>query len=226
MKDPYEVLGIPRTASKTEVTETYRKLAKKFHPDLNPNDKNAQSKMAEINVAYEEIKSGRAEYTDYSRPNSASSQRGSPYQGYGQYGGGYNPFEEFFRGAYSGGSTQQQRYAQPQKNDQFDPVRQYINALRYSEALYALSQIQGRSGQWYYLSAIANYGSGNTVTAMQHIDQALQLEPSNSEYMSIKQQMMSGSQAYTTKQRGFGIPNLGINPLCLGLCLARLCCRC
>ncbi|NLA54409.1 MAG: DnaJ domain-containing protein, partial [Clostridiales bacterium] len=86
MKDPYEVLGIPRTASKTEVTETYRKLAKKFHPDLNPNDKNAQSKMAEINVAYEEIKSGRAEYTDYSRPNSASSQRGSPYQGYGQYG--------------------------------------------------------------------------------------------------------------------------------------------
>ena len=227
MKDPYEVLGIPRTASKTEVTETYRKLAKKFHPDLNPNDQNAQSKMAEINVAYEEIKSGRAEYTDYSRPRSGPSQRANPYQGYGQYGGGYNPFEEFFRGAYSGGSTQQQqRYAQPQKNDQFDPVRQYINALRYSEALYALSQIQGRNAQWYYLSAIANYGSGNTVTAMQHIDLALKLEPTNSEFMSIKQQMMSGSQAYTTRQRGFGIPNLGINPLCLGLCLARLCCRC
>ena len=224
MKDPYEVLGIPRTASKTEVTETYRKLAKKFHPDLNPNDKNAQSKMAEINVAYEEIKSGRAEYTDYSRPNAGSAQRSNPYQGYGQYGGGYNPFEEFFRGAYS--TNTQQRYAQPPKNDKFDPVRQYINALRYSEALYALSQIQERSGQWYYLSAIANYGSVNTVTAMQHIDLALKLEPANREYMSIKQQMTSGSQAYTTRQRGFGIPNMGINPLCLGLCLMRLCCRC
>lgn len=224
MKDPYEVLGIPRSASKTEVTEAFRKLAKKYHPDLNPGDKNAQSKMAQINVAYEEIKSGRAEYTDYSRPAAGPSQRQNPYQGYGQYSGGYNPFEEFFRGAY-GGNTQQ-RYAQPQRNDQFDPVRQYVNAMRYTEALYALSQISQRTGQWYYLSAIANYGSGNLVTAMQHIDIALQMEPANSEYMSIKRQMTSGSQAYTTRQRGFGIPNLGINPLCLGLCLMRLCCRC
>ena len=223
MKDPYEVLGIPRSASKTEVTEAFRTLAKKYHPDLNPGDKNAQSRMSQINVAYEEIKSGRAEYTDYTRPNAGSQQRQNPYQGYGQYGGGYNPFEEFFRGA-AGGT--QQRYAQPQKNDQFDPVRQYVNALRYTEALYALSQIKQRTGQWYYLSAIANYGSGNTVTAMQHIDQAIGMEPGNSEYMSIKQQMTSGSKAYTTRQRGFGIPNLGINPLCLGLCLMRLCCRC
>ncbi len=222
MRDPYEVLGIPRGATQQEVTDAFRKLAKKYHPDLNPGDKNAQSKMAEINVAYEEIKSGRAAHTDYSRPNTGSSGQ-SPYQGYNPYGysSGYNPFEEFFKGF---GGQQQQQYQR--RGDGLDPVRQYINAMRYTEALYALSQISDRSAAWYFLSAIANYNSGNTVTALQHIDRAVSMEPGNSEYQSVKQQIMSGSQGYTARQRGFGIPSLGIHPLCIGLCLARMCCRC
>lgn len=222
MRDPYEVLGIPRGATQQEVTDAFRKLAKKYHPDLNPGDKNAQSKMAEINVAYEEIKSGRAAHTDYSRPNAGSSGQ-SPYQGYNPYGysGGFNPFEEFFKGF---GAQQQQQYQR--RGDGLDPVRQYINAMRYTEALYALSQISDRSAAWYFLSAIANYNSGNTVTALQHIDRAVSMEPGNSEYQSVKQQIMSGSQGYTARQRGFGIPSLGIHPLCIGLCLARMCCRC
>ena len=60
MRDPYEVLGIPRSATQQEVTDAFRRLAKKYHPDLNPSDKNAQSKMAQINVAYEEIRPRRA----------------------------------------------------------------------------------------------------------------------------------------------------------------------
>ena len=83
MRDPYEVLGVPRSATQQEVTAAYRKLAKKFHPDLNPGDKSAQTKMSEVNVAYEEIKSGRAGYTDYSKPN-AGRPGGIPYQGYGR----------------------------------------------------------------------------------------------------------------------------------------------
>lgn len=227
MRDPYEVLGVPRGASQEEVTAAFRKLAKKYHPDLNPGDKNAQSKMAEINVAYEEIKSGRAARTDYSRPAAGSGSRPGgydPYGGYapygGGYGGGYNPFEEFFRG-FGGRQTQ---YAP--RGDGLDPVRQYISAMRYSEALYALSQIRDRSAAWYYLSSIANYNSGNTVTAMQHIDRAIGMEPQNAEYQSVRQQMMAGSQSYTARQRGFGMPAFGIHPLCIGLCLARLCCRC
>lgn len=230
MRDPYEVLGLQRNASMEEVTAAYRKLAKKYHPDLNPGDKTAQTKMAEINVAYEEIKSGRARYTDYAGPEQSRPQQGNTY-GYGRYGGyggfggygGYNPLEELFRNAY----RQQQAAQQRQRGDGLDPVRQYINAMRYREALFALSQIAQRQGQWYYLSAIANYGSGNSVMAMQHIEQAIRMEPDNYEFQSLRQQIRQGAAQYTTRSQGFGIPNMaGISPLCMGLCLVRLCCGC
>ena len=59
MQDPYKVLGVPYGASEEEVTKAYRRLAKKYHPDLNPNDPTAAQKMSEINAAYEQIKSGK-----------------------------------------------------------------------------------------------------------------------------------------------------------------------
>lgn len=80
MKDPYEVLGVPRGASDEEVTKAYRKLAKKYHPDLNPGDAQAEEKMREINEAYDLIKSGKA--ASYGQENA--------YGSYGSYG---NPFE-------------------------------------------------------------------------------------------------------------------------------------
>ena len=51
--DPYEVLGVTRSASKEEIKQAYRKKAKLYHPDVNPNNKEAESKFKEISVAYE-----------------------------------------------------------------------------------------------------------------------------------------------------------------------------
>src|SRR5215204_5478595 len=53
MRDPYEVLGVPRTASQGDVKKAYRRLAKKLHPDANKSDAKAAVKFAELNSAYE-----------------------------------------------------------------------------------------------------------------------------------------------------------------------------
>ena len=79
-QDPYKVLGLSPGASDEEVTKAYRKLAKKYHPDLNPNDKEAAKKMSEINAAYEQIKNG---------DTSASAGAGNGGYGNAGYGGGY-----------------------------------------------------------------------------------------------------------------------------------------
>jgi DnaJ-class molecular chaperone len=55
VKNPYEVLGVPKTASANEIKEAYRSLAKKFHPDLNPGSKEAELKFKEVNQANEMI---------------------------------------------------------------------------------------------------------------------------------------------------------------------------
>jgi len=52
-RDYYEILGVPRTASKEEIKRKYRKLARKYHPDVNPGDKTAEEKFKELNEAYE-----------------------------------------------------------------------------------------------------------------------------------------------------------------------------
>ena len=52
-KDYYGVLGVPKTASEDEIKRAYRKLARQFHPDLNPGDKAAEAKFKELNEANE-----------------------------------------------------------------------------------------------------------------------------------------------------------------------------
>ena len=102
-KNPYTVLGVSETASDEEIRSAYRRLAKQYHPDLNPNDPTAAAKMNDINVAYDQIKSAekRAEYR-------ASQATQSNYR---QYGYGSNPWQTYYRtgqGYYGGSYTGRQ----------------------------------------------------------------------------------------------------------------------
>lgn len=126
MRDPYSVLGVGKTASEKDIKSAFRKLAKKFHPDQNPDDPKAQKSFAEINQAYEIVgdKKKRGEF-DRGEIDGGGKPRGfaggNPFgQGDGARGGqrtGGNPFgqggqqgfggaedilNEFFGGAFGG----------------------------------------------------------------------------------------------------------------------------
>ena len=112
--NPYKVLGLSDGASKEEVTKAYRKLAKKYHPDLNPGDEQAAKKMAEVNAAYDSIVNG----TPYG-PR-ARQQASNPYaqqSGAGGYSGRatytYDPFTGRYTRTDGNGSSSSDGYYDP-----------------------------------------------------------------------------------------------------------------
>ena len=66
-KDYYQILGVPKGADEKEIKSAYRKLARKYHPDVNPNDKAAEAKFKEMSEAYEVLSDSekRAMYDQY-----------------------------------------------------------------------------------------------------------------------------------------------------------------
>lgn len=110
-KDYYEILGVARTASQDEIRKTYRKLAKKYHPDVNK-DPVAGEKYREINEAYEVLKDPeKREKYDTLGPGWSQGQDFTPPPGWGggtrvDFGGEGAGFSDFFQtlfGGFAGG---------------------------------------------------------------------------------------------------------------------------
>lgn len=106
-RDYYEVMGVPKNASEDEIKKAYRKLAKQYHPDLNPGDKTAEAKFKEANEAYEVLsdKEKRARYDQFGHagvdPNFGGGPGGSPFDGDIDLGDIFNSFFGGFGGGRS-----------------------------------------------------------------------------------------------------------------------------
>ena len=208
MRDPYEVLGVSRDASEEEITRAYRKLAKQYHPDLNPGNQEAADRMSEINAAYDAIKSGEA--NRYYQQQQSSSAYGNPYN---QTGYSYGPFRFY---DFTGFTQRQQNYSA------LDNIRMMLSMGQYQQAMAALQNVEVRNAEWYFLSAYANYYMGNRVTALEHAEKACMYDPENSEYQSLLNTIRSGRRAY--RQRSYQYSPNRASFLFPYLILQLLCC--
>ena len=105
-RDYYEVLGVGKTASADEIKKAYRSLAKKYHPDLNPGDKEAEGKFKEVNEAYDVLsdEGKRQKYDQFGHAAfdpSAGAEGG--FGGFGGFGDGGFDFGDIFSSFFGGG---------------------------------------------------------------------------------------------------------------------------
>ena len=118
--DYYKILGINKKAKENDIKKAYRKMARKYHPDLNPDDKEAERKFKEINEANEVLSNpeNRKKYDKYGKDwkhaeefekaqRQQQYQRGTRQRGSGQYS--EEDFSDFFSSMFGGGAARSQR---------------------------------------------------------------------------------------------------------------------
>ena len=200
MNDPYQILGVPETASDEEIKKAYRDLARKYHPDNyhdNPLADLAQEKMKEINAAYEQITKERSSGR---RAGGGSSfyWGGASYGGYGGYQG-YGGSR-----SYSGQSSvlQQARIA--------------IQTGNISRAEALLDNYSDHNAEWNFLKGAVCYRRGWLDEALRYYRAAVKLDPGNAEYRQALEYMEGTEDTSYSPTGSFGTLCSG-NP-CLSLC--------
>ena len=206
MSDPYQILGVSRDASDEEIKKAYRALSRKYHPDANINNplkEEAEQKFKEVQQAYQQIMDEREH-----GGNSGNTYGNS---GYGGFGGSYGQRSQ------SSGSSESEIHLQAAMN--------FIRSGHYREALNVLDGIKERSALWYFCSASANSGIGNNVTALEHAQEAVRLEPDNMQYQILLQRLQGGGGWYQQRQGTYGYPTMGGSDYCVKLCIANMLCN-
>ena len=135
-RDYYEVLGVSRGASEDEIKKAYKKMARKYHPDLNPGDKTAEEKFKEVNEAYEVLSDAdkKARYDQYGHagvdPNFGAGGFGGGFDGSFDIGDLGDIFGSFFGGGFGGG-----RRTNPNAPQRGESIRMSI-AISFEEAAF------------------------------------------------------------------------------------------
>lgn len=200
MNNPYDVLGVPETASNAEVKKAYLNLARKYHPDNyhdSPLEDLAQEKMKEINAAYEEI-------------NKSRNGRGTSGNNYG----------------YGNSGTAQQSWGSGQSySSVLQQVRIAINMGDLSRAESLLASYQSHDAEWNFLKGVICYRRGWMDEAERYYQTACQMDPGNAEYRQALNYMENGAaDSYHPDGTPFGTDACG-NGICQKLCCAYLFCN-
>lgn len=133
-RDYYEVLGISKGASEDEIKKAYKKMARKYHPDLNPDNKEAEEKFKEVNEAYEVLSDPdkKARYDQYGHagvdPNFGAG--GAGFDGSFDFGDLGDIFGSFFGGGFGGG-----RRTNPNAPQRGESIRMSL-AISFEEAAF------------------------------------------------------------------------------------------
>lgn len=153
---------------------------------------------------------------------------GSGYGGQGGYGG-YGGFGGFdFDDLFGFGQTREmpRPNAQPQDSADIRQAIDFINMKQYSYANQTLNSIvsANRNARWYYLSALANHGIGNTIFAVEQIQKALQREPDNTVYRQTLQCMQQTGDTYNQNGQDYQKYAEGFNRMCMSFCMLQFFC--
>ena len=211
IENPYKVLGLEDGASADDIKKAYRLMAKKYHPDLNPDDPDIHEKMNEVNEAYDML-TNPSKYAARQAQAAATQEDNSEYEVVAE------------KQPVTAGSKIPRPVVLPEDGPEVQQVVELLNGNRFDEAIEVLTHIPsiGRNPRWYYLNGLAYMMLGNDRKAIEFFHKAAQMEPKNDLYMRLFMQMQQVTQAYAKKSGGFPITPLIPVGLIAGYFLGKL----